>query len=146
MPCNISATVRHIGVANHDVTQIVARIFHRLRTPRAIVSIHFVGDRRMRRLNRLYRGLDRPTDVLSFAVKEGPRLVHSDTDDWGDIFLDVPYIQRQARRLHISYREECLRMLIHGILHSAGYDHVKGTDAAMMFALQESLLKKTASL
>ena len=82
------------------------------------LAVRFVGDRAIRGLNRLYRSVDRPTDVLSFpggATPEGRHL--------GDIAISVPAARRQAaERGHEVGRElECL--LLHGVLHCLGYDH-----------------------
>jgi rRNA maturation RNase YbeY len=96
----------------------------------AELSVTFVGNERMRRLNACYRGIDRSTDVLSFALSDsappghhiplfpGPQLL-------GDIVICVPRASAQAGEYGIGFREELLRLLIHGLLHLAGYDHEK---------------------
>lgn len=94
-------------------------------------AVIFVGDARMRTLNRVHRGLDRATDVLAFPGTDG---------ELGDIVIAVPYVRRQARRFNVSFQEECARMLIHGILHLLGYDHHRPTPARQMFRLQEAVL------
>ncbi len=118
-----------------------ALVLKQVKRENGTVSIHCIGDTKMRTLNRVYRGLDRPTDVLSFAAGEGLS-VGADSEEVGDIFLAIPYLIRQAKRVGVSPKEECARMLIHGILHALGYDHGKKKDAAVMFSLQESLVKK----
>ncbi len=93
----------------------------------------------MRALNHAHRGLNRPTDVLSFSLVDHgsppPR------GDWGDIFVDIPYLERQAKRFGVTPREECARMIIHGVLHLSGHDHVHEGDAKKMFGLQEKLVR-----
>jgi len=79
------------------------------------VSILFCGDRAIRTLNRRYRGIDRPTDVLAFPAQGGGLL--------GDVVVSVPYAGRQARRRGESRAREIDRLLLHGVLHLAGYDH-----------------------
>ncbi len=93
----------------------------------------------MKRLNNQYRGKNTTTDVLSFSLQEGISLSGSN-NELGDIFISVPQIKRQAHRLHISVREEFIRMLIHGVLHILGYDHEKEKDAKRMFSIQEKFL------
>jgi probable rRNA maturation factor len=133
MSCVISATVKTSGVSRGRVAAIVRAALAAARRPSARVGVHFVGERRMRTLNRASRGVDRPTDVLSFPLQSA--------DDWGDIFLCVPYLQRQAGRFGVPYAEEAARMLIHGILHLSGHDHDTKRRAATMFALQERVLR-----
>jgi len=95
----------------------------------------------MKTLNSMFRGVERSTDVLSFAVQEGMKIPEQEgAVDWGDIFLCPWYVRRQAKRFGVSYKEEFFRMLIHGVLHLHGYDHLKEKDAATMFSLQESIL------
>ena len=89
----------------------------------------------MRTLNRVWRGKDAPTDVLSFPGGEsGP------APFLGDVAIDVPYAARQARRLGHSLRREVQVLLAHGILHLLGHDHE--TDDGTMFALQRRLVRK----
>lgn len=128
----ISQTVRSAGVSHERVRKTVVLTLRKLRAPRASLAVHLVGDARMRTLNRDYRGINRPTDVLSFPIKE--------KNDWGDIFLSIPYLKRQAKRFGVPFEEEFCRMLVHGLLHLAGFDHDTKTHAKRMFALQESLL------
>ena len=101
-------------------------------------SVHLVGDRRMRRLQAAHRGQDKTTDVLSFAAAEGEG--PDPGGELGDIFLSVPQIRRQAREWRVSAEEEFARMLIHGLLHLLGYDHIHKKEAAVMFARQEKYL------
>lgn len=101
-------------------------------------AVLFVGDRRMQTLNRLYHGVDRPTDVLAF-----PTDAHHDPEresGIGDVIIDVPYVVRQARRFGVSFNEECARMLTHGVLHLLGYTHHKQRSADQMFRLQETIV------
>ncbi len=93
----------------------------------------------MRSLNSQYRGKHSTTDVLTFPLHEGES-VFTDTQELGDIFLSGAQIERQARDFNISPREEFIRMLVHGVLHILGYDHVAKKEARQMFALQEKLL------
>jgi probable rRNA maturation factor len=111
-----------------------------LKKTNASVSLHIIGDKKMTDLNFQYRGKKKPTDVLSFAVQEGHGGVAS--DDWGDIFICLPQVKRQAKEHNISWKEEFYRMTIHGTLHLFGYDHMEEKDAKKMFRLQEKFLSQ----
>ena len=110
------------------------------------VEIGAVGAARMRALNRHYRGIDGPTDVLSFAWNETAPPTPGTQTLLAQIYLCPPYIRRQAKRFAVSYREEFVRMLFHGLLHSVGYDHQTKKQAAEMFPLQEKLVARSAQL
>jgi probable rRNA maturation factor len=108
----------------------------RIRNPisRIEVSVLFCGDRAMRALNRRYRGMDAPTDVLAFPAETGGLL--------GDIVISIPYASRQARRRGEPPAREIDRLLLHGFLHLSGYDHE--TDDGEMNALEKNLRRKLA--
>lgn len=136
---SIFHTVFDVGISPRRLERVADRVLRALGFSRADISIHCIGETKMRRLNRTFRGSDRPTDVLSFGDFDRPQHGHADL---GDIFLCIPYIRRQARRCFVSYEEELFRMCIHGILHALHYDHDTKKKAATMFALQEKFLKK----
>ena len=98
------------------------------------ISVLFCGDRAMRTLNRRYRGMDAPTDVLAFPAETGGLL--------GDIVISVPCASRQARRRGEPAAREIDRLLLHGFLHLSGYDHE--TDDGEMNALEKNLRRKLA--
>jgi len=108
------------------------RILARTGVPRASVSILLCGDRRVRTLNREYRGNDRPTDVLSFS--SGDVREAGGAGFLGDLVIGIPYAARQARVLGHSLSREIQVLLVHGILHLLGHDHE--TDGGSMFRLQ----------
>ncbi len=95
------------------------------------LSVVFVGNDRMRRLNALHRGIGRTTDVLSFPLWEtvppaGAIPSSSAPLPLGDVVICVPKAEAQARAYGVTFRQELTRLLIHGILHLAGYDHEVG--------------------
>ena len=100
------------------------------------VSVLFTGDAEIRSLNRKFRGLDRPTDVLSFpwasSAGKGRYL--------GDIAISVPTAKRYAKKAGWPLEEELRFLLLHGLLHLLGHDHA--TDSGGMNRLQSALGRK----
>jgi probable rRNA maturation factor len=107
-----------------------------LRLSNVEVSVLLTSDREITRMNRKYRGKNRPTDVLSFAQEEGRFL--------GDIVISVPTARRQAKAAGHPFERECALLAVHGFLHLLGHDHADPAEARRMFALQERILRKAA--
>jgi probable rRNA maturation factor len=99
------------------------------------LALCLVSDRRMRAYNRVYRGTDAPTDVLSFPA---PRLAGG--APLGDIVIAVPTAARQARRAGHGLARELRLLALHGYLHLLGYDHE--TDDGTMRRLQARLWRR----
>lgn len=116
----------------------------RARAP-AEVSIRVTDDEEMRRLNREYRGLDRPTDILSFSfvADDGPDL--SVPPDWpmplGEIAISRPHAERQAAELNHSTELELAWLTVHGTLQLLGYAHETEEEAQRMEALEREALR-----
>jgi probable rRNA maturation factor len=118
------------------------------------VALTFVDDEAIRELNRTYRGLDKVTDVLSFALAESgvdePTIVF-DSDDWeeipdgdllGDIVISVPRAKEQSEQYGHSLEREIGFLFVHGFLHLIGYDHQDEAAEQIMFAKQERILSE----
>ncbi|MDW8167586.1 MAG: rRNA maturation RNase YbeY [Acidobacteriota bacterium] len=101
------------------------------------VAIVFVGDRTIRHLNREFRGIDRPTDVLSFPFGETEPDVPGSPPYLGDVIISVETARRYAARWRISLDRELRNLIIHGVLHLCGYDHE--TDQGEMRRLERRL-------
>jgi rRNA maturation RNase YbeY len=110
------------------------------RAKRAGLSILLCGDRRMQTLNRRFRRVDRPTDVLSFPAFDASesRAAARRGEFLGDLVIDVPCAARQARRRRHALGREAQVLLAHGLLHLLGYDHE--TDDGTMLRLQRRIL------
>lgn len=111
----------------------------------AEVSLTLVDDAAIRELNRTYRGVDAPTDVLSFALEETAPEEPGYTDPGedrllGDIIISVPTAVRQAGEYGHSLARELAFLAVHGFLHLLGYDHATAAGAADMEARQEAIL------
>jgi probable rRNA maturation factor len=107
---------------------------------RGVVNVIVTGDRELRRLNRRYRGKDRPTDVLSFSYRDARRRAGGGV--LGDVFVSHQTLARDARRLGVTPSHLALRIVVHGFLHVLGYDHENDRDAARMERRERALLRR----
>lgn len=103
------------------------------------VSVVVVSSRRMKTLNKVYRGKDKVTDVLSFREAEADvRTPHF----LGEVIINLEAIKKQAKEFAPSTRFELAFIVIHGVLHLLGYDDKTAKEAAMMEKLGNSIIKK----
>ncbi|MCC7477156.1 rRNA maturation RNase YbeY [bacterium] len=124
---------RLVGAAE----QIAASLF-----PGQTVALRVTGDESIRRLNREFRAVDRPTDVLSFPANADAAGPGSEAADLhaGDIALSWETAQRQARSNGNSVEDECIALITHGLLHLAGFDHETDAEEARMQRRADELL------
>ncbi|MUV39603.1 Endoribonuclease YbeY [Lentibacillus sp. JNUCC-1] len=112
----------------------------------AEISVNFVDDTDIQALNRNYRQLDRPTDVLSFALQDAvdEEMTVNDEADiplaLGDIVISVDTAKRQANEYEHSIKRELCFLALHGFLHLLGYDHMNEEDEQRMNNRQNALL------
>lgn len=98
----------------------------------AVVSLNFISRDEIHELNKTYRNVDSPTDVLSFE---------SDIDgDLGDIFICVDVAEENASKFNTTLENELKLLVVHGCLHLCGYDHVDDEEAKIMEAREEEIL------
>ncbi|MGB9846894.1 MAG: rRNA maturation RNase YbeY [Desulfotomaculales bacterium] len=107
------------------------------------VSVTFVDDEYIRRLNREYRGTDAPTDVLSFSMLEGDPVAGPEEERvLGDVVVSVPAAVRQSEAYGHSFRREVAYLVVHGVLHLLGYDHQTKEEQEKMREKEEELLRR----
>ncbi len=127
------------GVKSKLLSKIAHRALEVLGLSKVELSIALVSDVQIKRLNKLYRNKDKPTDVLSFPIGEK-------VEDWlilGDIVISVDTAKRQAKELGHSLEEELKRLLVHGLVHLLGYDHeLGGEEEKKFFELEEFVLRE----
>lgn len=109
------------------------------------VSVTFVDEERIQEINREYRDKDQPTDVISFALNEQsegePDLnIPGMPNMLGDIIVSVSHIKNQAEEYGHSYERELGFLVVHGMLHLLGYDHMTEAEEKEMFSRQEDIL------
>ena len=105
----------------------------------AELSILLCDDAMIHPLNRDYRGKDKPTDVLSFAQREG-EFAFVDDNLLGDVIISMDTTIRQAKERTHSVETELRVLLVHGILHLLGYDHIEDAEADIMEAKEREIL------
>ncbi len=105
-------------------------------TEKNIISVILVNDSEIHRLNKLYRNMDKPTDVLSFENE-------SDIYEIGDVFVSIDTVSRQAKELGNSFVYELAFITLHGFLHCLGYDHITDRDNEEMMFLQNEIMEKS---
>lgn len=111
------------------------------------VDITIVDDEEIHTLNREYRNVDRPTDVLSFALDEGeedePELIDGPEEHLlGDIIISAETAQRQGEEFGHGLEREIVYLAVHGLLHLLGYDHMTDEDKKIMRAKEEEALRE----
>ena len=108
----------------------------------AQLTVVFVRDKKIQELNRLYRGKDYATDVLSFQASDQQNAGEAFADEnyWGDIVISTDTAWRQATEAGLSIEREVNELVIHGVLHLCGYDHE--TDNGEMNRLELKLRKQ----
>ncbi|RJX71339.1 rRNA maturation RNase YbeY [Tsuneonella suprasediminis] len=127
------------------VAQAAARVEPALANPRLQVSVLFTSDAEVHTLNREWRERDRPTNVLSFPMLKREDLVHLDPDGppelLGDIALAHETCAREAAEKGVSLADHAAHLVVHGLLHLAGHDHVDSdAQAEAMEALETKAL------
>lgn len=117
------------------------RVLEKLGLDNWVLSLLFCGDDFIRALNRDYRNKDEPTDVLSFPMGE---LVEEEglvSFIAGDIVISVPALGRNSREFGVDADEELKRLLVHGVLHLSGMDHVDNDPLQPMLVEQEAIVR-----
>lgn len=106
------------------------------------VSVSIVCAKDMQEINLEWRGIDKPTDVISLECERptDPDLAPNELCELGDIFMAPEVLERQAKEFGTSVADECRLMAIHSFLHLLGYDHIAETEAKIMEAREDALL------
>jgi len=119
---------------------VQATLAHQQVEPPAALSLLLTGDEPIRQLNRDYRGLDRPTDVLSFAAGEAMPAMAEAEPYLGDVVISVPYAAHQAEVARHTVAAELQLLAVHGVLHLLGYDDEEPAPRQAMWAVQAEIL------
>ncbi len=141
MPVTILSHRRTRGLSTRTVRSDASRILVAMGEGNAELTVSLVDDATIQPLNRDYRGKDRPTDVLAFAMREGQR-APGDEAELGDVVISVETAARQAQERRKTLADEVQTLLIHGILHVLGYDHERSPAEERRMQTMERKLKR----
>ncbi len=103
------------------------------------ISIYFCNDQVIQKLNKQFRKIDRPTDVLSFSYDE--QFKRQGNHYLGDVIISMQRARKQARAIRHKLQDEIHLLVVHGVLHLLGYDHDTPAKKQQMWIIQESILK-----
>lgn len=132
-------------VQSLDIEGLTLFVLQEMNCPESTdVTISFVSNERIHELNKEYRGMDKPTDVLSFECDNVP-FDDEDVDDveeyeLGDVIIATDVALAQTEEFGTTFEEEVSLLTVHGLLHLCGYDHIEDEEAEIMESLEQSLL------
>lgn len=132
--------IDNYGYKDYDyLNNVIEHVINKLNINKSIFDIIFIDDIEMQQLNKEYRGIDKTTDVLSFALNDNKH-INPILNSLGDIFISIPKMKSQAIEYGHSEMRELSFLTVHGILHLLGYDHMEKEDEEIMFGLQKEIL------
>ncbi len=147
--------INHMGIAydryRPEFLKLLKKTLRHLKmNDEVILEVSLIDNEAIRQLNRDYRGLDRETDVISFAfqdevpgeatIKQAPFI------DLGAIVISTPKAEAQAQTYGHSLDREMAFLFVHGLLHLCGYDHQNPKEEDVMLALQDAIIGKRETL
>ena len=119
---------------------VIKRTLEKEEALNSIFSIIFIDNEQIRKINATYRGIDRETDVISFAFEDAKDDFSLTKRVLGDIYISIPKMQEQAKSYGHSEKRELAFLTVHGLLHLLGYDHQTKEEEERMFGLQKEIL------
>ena len=138
----------------NDYEEIIDKVFdtcfeeENLQDSKLYITVTFTNPENIQKINKEYRNIDKPTDVLSFPIFEKEELdqkiaqnefLHEDI--LGDIVISIPKVEEQAKEYGHSFERELCYMLVHGFYHLIGYDHIEENDKREMRTKEEKILE-----
>jgi len=139
----VAAEAPRHGLRSTTLRALLEDALRALDRPRASVSLVLVTDAYIRALNRDYREVDRPTDVLSFPLAGPGALGDARRPVFlGEIYISVDTARAQARAARRPYAREVAHLAVHGLLHLLGHDHATKAGRRRMAVLERRLLRK----
>ncbi len=132
-------TTQQVLPSEEDVTRWATAVLRHQKAGEQELTIRFVGEEESAELNGAYRGKHRPTNVLSFPFECPPGM---EINLLGDLVVCVPVIHKEAEEQNKAVNDHYTHMIVHGVLHLMGYDHIDDADAEEMEALEITILSE----
>ena len=133
-------TLPRSGIKAHSIKRTARAILNSVGESDATLAVSLVGDDEIRKLNRIHRGMDRSTDVLSFPLVSASDPAGSERL-LGDVVISVETARRQAADYDAPLEAEINRLLVHGVLHVIGHDHHRADERKRMKAEERRIAK-----
>lgn len=128
------------SIDEKELESVINKVSEILDVEDSIVSIVLTDNKNIHEINKTYRGIDRETDVISFAFMDEETNPDNGITDLGEIYISLEKAHSQALEYNHSFKRELCFLLTHGLLHLLGYDHMNKDDEKEMFSLQEKVL------
>jgi rRNA maturation RNase YbeY len=147
---HLRITQRSISINKEQLLLDAQKILTLLNYADYDLGIWVTNNKTIRWYNTVYRGKKAPTDILSFpyhtTLIAGHRIKPRNAEDrnLGDLILSAEYVVEEAKKYNVTFEQRLQRLLVHGICHLLGYDHIKDEDYRRMRAKEGYLLKKLA--
>ncbi len=125
-----------------DIEYVLGIAIKKLKLKDVEFNIILVDNDYIHKINKEYRGIDRETDVISFALEDDETFPEMETKILGDIYISIDKAKSQAEEYGHSFKRELCFLAVHGFLHINGYDHMNPEDEKVMFGLQEEILNE----
>lgn len=125
-----------------DMKKVLEHAIEVEKVEQVCFNIILVDNKFIHELNRKYRGIDRETDVISFALEDYKEMPNDEIRVLGDIYISVGKAKSQAIEYGHSFKREICFLSVHGFLHLLGYDHMIKEEEEVMFGRQELILNE----
>ena len=144
---NIQSRQRKISIKNLKIEQKLNFLLNELDYSKYDIGLLITTDKTIRAYNKEYRAKDKATDILSFPyhdLKAGDRIKVEQQEDknLGDMIISLEYVQKDAKKLSVTFENRMDVLLVHGICHLLGYDHIEDEDYLVMKEMEDKLLDK----
>lgn len=145
---NLKNSQRRIKIDEEFVKIVSQQILEILDYKDFDLGIWITNNKTIREYNKNYRNKDKPTDILSFSnypnLKAGERIKAYCDDDknLGDLIISAEYVLKDAEKFQVTLSERIVTLLIHGVCHLLGYDHIEDNDFRKMRQKEVSIFKK----
>lgn len=138
--------VEVINEYNKEIVEIdllrdfISFALNKLSLKNVMFNVIIINDESIHKINKEYRGVDRPTDVITFALEDDKSITTPQVRVLGDVYISYDKVISQANEYGHSTKREICFLAVHGLLHLLGYDHMNKEDEEKMFGLQKELL------